>query len=72
MFAMVSSTSPLVLDAHHHAFLDKLMAEFSPYKRRYPLDVAALISPIALLEPKKVISRVLAQDHLLKVRLLPV
>jgi hypothetical protein len=54
-----------------YAFVEKLIQQYDPFKRRYPASLALLMSPICLLVPKKILSRVMAQDTLLKVRFLP-
>jgi hypothetical protein len=54
------------LDEDLHRFMVCLMDRYDLYKRRYPAMVALLVSPICLLVNKKLMSRVLPQETLLK------
>ena len=69
MSSLPVSTPPVTIDPEEAAFLKTLMERFDAYKRRYSLCIAALVSPIALLVDKKLMSRCMSQDHLLKVSL---
>jgi hypothetical protein len=60
------------LKADDYTYLAELLKKNDLYKRRYALSLALLISPLCLLGKKKLMSRVLAQETLVKVRFLPV
>jgi hypothetical protein len=49
------------------ACISKLMNLYETHKLRYPLFASLLISPIILLTPKKLLSRCMEQQSLLKV-----
>ncbi len=59
------------LPEDQYNYMKQLMVQYDAYKRRYPVSVALLVSPVCLLVNKKLMSRVMSQENLLKVSFLP-
>ena len=55
------------LPTEHYQYLVKLLNDMDYYKRRYPVTIALLVSPICVLVDKKLTSRTMGQDCLLNV-----